>query len=364
MIKVDYSAHEVRGWSIITQDLEVAKLFQHGLDLRNRYKVFPTPELAKRIDLEGDVHKLNAAYFFGIDIDKVDKKIRNAVKSVIFGLIYQQGMKGLSENTGRTMDEIKELVAQFAKRFPVGFAWFDDIKKSARANLFVESPLGRRRHLWPYLLPSSHRDAEAIHAATDRKAVNSPIQGMGSDFMMTAGREMECLKWEHFIETGHYPDFKLSNSVHDSVYVDCAYEDFWIAIKFIEQGMTTRVQQRAMERNKLEFPVPLEIDYDIGPNERDVKGWDYSYEALNDILRSSLNFQKKELGHTNNRKRTFENVMENQYADMPDWMKKQLWATKVKIPGMDVNMLSKKDQKSIAITKEERKAEGKKAVHA
>lgn len=355
LIKVDYSAHEVRGWSIISKDNDVAKLFQHGLDLRNRFKLFPTATLFDRIDKEGDLHKLNAAYFFGLDITKVTKPIRNSVKQVIFGLIYQQGFKGLAESTGRTVDEIKDLVSRFGKRFPVGFSWFEKIKSEAREQLYVESPLGRRRHLWPYLLPKSHKDSDSVHAAVDRRAVNSPVQGMGSDFMMTAGREIEILKYEHYESTGHYPDFKLCNSVHDSIYVDCAYEDFWLAIKYIELGMVDKVADKALERNGLEFPVPLEIDYEIGPNERDVVGWDYSYESLRKILKDSLKFQKEELGHNNNSKNIYNNVMKEQYNDMPDWMKKQLWATKTQLPGMKTNKLSKLDEKLIKKTKKEAK---------
>ena len=359
LIKVDYSAHEVRGWSFIADDKEVADLFRHGLDLRNRYKLFPSATLLDRIDKEGDVHKLNAAYFFGLDITEVTKPIRNSVKQVIFGLIYQQGFKGLAESTGRTVDEIKDLVDKFGKRFPVGFSWFDKIKKTGRDQLFVESPLGRRRYLWPYLLPKSHKDADAVHARVERQSVNGPVQGMGSDFMMTAGREIECLKYEHYKSTGHYPDFKLSNSVHDSIYVDCAYEDFWLAIKFIELGMVDRVQEVAAKRNGLNFPIQLEIDYEIGPNERDVQGWDYSYESMQKILKDTLNFQKKELGHNNNRKKIYKNVMEEQYEHMPDWMQKQLWALKKKVPGMKASALSEKDMKLIKLTKKEAKKKSK-----
>ena len=361
LIKVDYSAHEVRGWSIIAEDQSVADQFQHGLDLRNRFKLFPTKPLAERIKYEGDVHKLNAAYFFGIDITEVTKDIRGAVKQVIFGLIYQQGLKGLAESTGQTMAEIKKLVTQFGKRFPIGFGWFEDIKKFSRENLFVESPLGRRRHTWPYLLPDGAKNAESVHARVDRQSVNSPVQGMGSDFMMTAGREIECLKFEHYQKTGHYPDFKLSNSVHDSIYVDCAYEDFWLAIKYIELGMVDRVQARAEERHNLKFPVPLEIDYEIGPNERDVVGWDYSYESMKGILRDTMKFQKKELGYTTSGKKMYTQVMEDQYEHMPDWMKKQLWATGVKVPGMKVDVLSKKDHKLIKMTQKEAKQQKKAA---
>jgi DNA polymerase I-like protein with 3'-5' exonuclease and polymerase domains len=355
LLKVDYSAHEVRGWSLISRDKLVADVFDVGIQLRNRFKLLPTAELAKRIELEGDVHKINAAYFFGLPIEKVDKSIRNAVKAVIFGLIYQQGIKGLAKNTKQTVEAITKLVKQFKQRFPKGVQWFDDVQSFAKKNLYVESPLGRRRHLWGLLIPKDAQNAEACTAAMLRRAVNSPVQGMGSDFMMTGAREIEKLKWKHYKDTGHYPDFKLCNSVHDSLEIDCAYEDFWTAIKYVEQGLTTCVAERAKERNDFDFVVPLEIDFEIGPTGKDVQGWNRDYKALYEILTDTLKIQRDELGHDLNIKKVRTSILEDQYDQMPHWMKKQLWATKVNIKGMDRNPLKEKDLRIIKKNRKESK---------
>src|SRR5690606_10180195 len=216
-LKVDYSVHEVRGWSLISGDKEVADVFRVGMDLRNKFKERPSVKLAQEIELKGDPHKINAAYFFRLPLEKVEKPKRNSVKQVVFGLIYQQSEKGTAKAINATLDEVKELVGKFFKRFPVGAGWFDRIKEFARKNLFVESPLGRRRNLWGLLMPKSHPDHDPIVARNERQSVNSPVQGMGSDFMMTGAREIEKQRYAHYKETGHYPDFIQTNSVHDSL---------------------------------------------------------------------------------------------------------------------------------------------------
>lgn len=361
ILKIDYAAHEVRGWSIITGDQEVADLFWHGLRLRNQYKLFPTSELATKIEFEGDVHKINAAYFFGMKIEDVDKPKRNSVKSVVFGLIYQQGMEGVAKSTGQTVDAIKDLVKRFFKRFPVGAGWFDKIKTKAAKELFVESPLGRRRNLWAFLIPKDAKMYDGVYAATGRRAVNSPIQGMGSDFLVSGARKIEQDKYAHFKETGHYPDFYMTNSVHDSLEFSVAYEDIWLAIKLIEHGLTYGVMDVMTKRHGMTFPVPLEIDFEIGANIRDCSGWDYSLKSsdknfkenvagkkmklpngekkpddnsIENLIYIALKQQRDEFKHDIDVDAVFKQIMTEQYEHMPAWAQKQAWNVGAKMKGM------------------------------
>ena len=365
ILKIDYAAHEVRGWSIITGDQEVADLFWHGLRLRNQYKLFPTPELAKKIDIEGDVHKINAAYFFGMPIEDVDKPKRNSVKQVVFGLIYQQGMEGSAKSTGQTLEAIKALVKAFFKRFPVGAGWFDKIKDKAAKQLFVESPLGRRRNLWAFLIPKDAKSYDGVYAATGRRAVNSPIQGMGSDFLVSGARKIEEDKYAYYLKTKRYPDFYMTNSVHDSLEFSVAYKDVWLAIRMIEAGLTYGVMDVMIKRHGMTFPVPLEIDFEIGANIRDCAAWDYSVKStdptfkenvagkknkekgddssIENLIYMALKQQKEEFGHDLDVEGTFKQIMQGQYEDMPDWAKKQAWNVGAKMKGMLVDPRAKEE---------------------
>lgn len=332
-IKVDFSVHEVRGWSLISGDKEVANVFQIGMDLRKEYKLKPTEDLARRIELEGDPHKINAAYFFRIPLeDVVPKGKRSPVKQVVFGLIYQQSEKGTAKAIDATVAEVQSLVAAFFKKFPVGVGWFDKVKAFARKNFYVESPVGRRRHLWALLFPKKHENGDAIVARTERQSVNSPVQGMGSDFMMTGGRQIEVLKYEHFEKTGHYPDFESTNSVHDALEFSCAYEDFWLAVRLIEEGLTTRVREVNKERNEFDFLIDLEIDMEFGSNLSGVVPWsmaltgDYKLDEkrpLDEILTNTHKSLVKDLGHKVSKKEFFKRIHSG-FEEAPEWAKKQL----------------------------------------
>jgi hypothetical protein len=330
IIKVDYAAHEVRCWSIISGDTGVADAFRVGYDLRRKFKLKPTADLATEIELKGDVHRINAAYFFRMPIETVEKPKRNSVKQVIFGLIYQQSAKGTAKSINATVEEVESLTKKFFKRFPVGAGWFDKIKAVARKNLFVESPVGRRRNLWGLLVPKSHESHDPIFARNERQSVNSPVQGMGSDFMMIGARSIERLKYEHYEKTNHYPDFFQANSVHDSLEFSCAYEDFWIAISIIERGLTTEVAKIVKQRHGFDFTIDCEIDFEIGANLRDCEGWNYALtgkypmkekDSLLPLLDATWE-GVQELGHKVTRDDFFTRIHSG-FEHAPAWAKKQ-----------------------------------------
>lgn len=339
VIKVDYSAHEVRGWSIISGDQGVADVFEQGAKLRRQYRLVPDPYIAKRLEYEGDVHKINAAYFFGIPIYEVVKDIRNAVKTVIFGLIYQQGDEGLANSTKRPVEEIVDIKARFLNRFPIGLKWFDKIKNFARKNYFVESPLGRRRNLFAFLLDETLQGARSTISRSERQSVNSPVQGFGSDLMMSAIRMMERRCFDHWKEHGVWPDIRFCISVHDSLSVEAAYDWVWFAIKIIEECMTKDVAKEMERRHGMKFTSIPEIDFEIGGSEATVKSWDFSYAAIRDIFKASLEFKRDELGDKQladpkTFDRILDSMMEDQYDLMPEWMQQQLWANGIKIRSM------------------------------
>ncbi|AFH14628.1 putative DNA polymerase I/3'-5' exonuclease [Pseudomonas phage Lu11] len=332
IIKVDYAVHEVRCWSLISGDKDVAKAFRVGMDLRDRFRTAPNKELGQEWELKGDIHKVNASFFFRIPIEKIEKPKRDSVKQVIFGLIYQQGEKGTAKAIDATVEMVRDLTTKFFKRFPVGAGWFDKIKEHARKFLYVESPLGRRRNLWGLMTPQSHEDAGNILSRSERQSVNSPVQGMGSDFMMTGARQIERQRFEHYQKTGHYPDFIQANSVHDSLEFSCAYEDVWLAITMIEKGLTSAVEEQMIERHGFKFDIPLAIDFEFGYALDQCEGWNYSLtgdfgmkdkDSLDTILKKTLEGQRDVLKYDVDVKKTMKLIMSRMKEDGPEWALKQ-----------------------------------------
>jgi len=111
-IQFDYSAHEVRMWSVASNDLNLAAVFKIGQKLRKMYVKNPTDELKARIKTEGDVHILNVKRIFGKIVDKAHP-LRYAIKAVIFGLIYGKSAKSLGEDTKQAeIEEVREKLSE------------------------------------------------------------------------------------------------------------------------------------------------------------------------------------------------------------------------------------------------------------
>ena len=354
LIKVDFSAHEIRGWSIISGDTKVADVFEMGAVLRRRFRLVPDAYIAKRLEYEGDVHKMNASFFFGISILDVVKSIRDAVKTVVFGLIYQQGDAGLAESTGRDIEEIGDIKQQFLSRFPVGYKWFDKIKAFAKAHFYVESPIGRRRTLFSLLMSDQHAGAKPVLRKSERQSVNSPVQGLGSDFMMTAIRLMERECFQYWLDHDVYPDIQFCISVHDSVSVHVGYEWFWFATDLIERNMSRGAAELFMERHNMELTSIPEIDFEVGSAESNAESWNWDYLTMRKLVTDALVFKRDELKQRVNVEKVVDQIMEDQYDMMPLWVQKQLWANNIKIRSMGkTNPLTREERKLVAQYKSE-----------
>jgi DNA polymerase-1 len=339
IIKVDYSAHEVRGLALISNDGVLAEVFRVGLELREKFRRKPSKELAEEIELKGDVHKLNVVYFFGKDLKTlakdVLKQLRNQIKGVVFGLIYGKGNKALSRDLDKEIDFVEKLVKNFFKRFKNGGKWLVDIEKKAQQDHFVESPLGRRRNLSSYLVPAKAESGGMLHAAMDRRARNSPIQGMCSDFGFIGVRRILKRAWGRAKQVGEKV-LKVLNVVHDSTEAMAKYEHLMFGIKTIHHELTDGVAETVYQRQSFKFCIGLEIDLEVGANLRDTQVWNGEAAELFRIIAEALWFQKLILGYEIGVKKILRHCLVDQRKDMPSYLQYQLKSVDV-----DLDAISK-----------------------
>lgn len=328
-IKTDYVAHEVRGWSLISGDEVLGDVFRHGLNLRLKYRIKPSTKLAELIFLEGDSHRLNVAYFFNIDLKKIDREkldeLRGQIKGIVFGLIYGMADKTLAKNMNKNLNEITDLIAKMFARFKAGAKWLKQVEADGKERLFVEAPTGRRRHLWSYLVPESAEHARMLWGAANRKARNSPIQGMCSDFNFTSCRNLQRKNFEYMKRVGEQR-FWLMNVVHDSKESMSTIRGMWWAIDNIQRSMTEDAEKICGNRYGFKFAVPLEVDMEIGPCYSAMNKWDWSATSLASGLARSFVFQQEELGYDIKPLTELRWLFESKdaKADMPFWFRKQL----------------------------------------
>lgn len=115
LIRFDYSAHEVRGWSIVSGDKALADVFRMGQRLRQRYIADPSKENKDAVKSKGDVHLLNVKRLFNKIVEK-SHPLRDAVKAVVFGLLYGKSSKTLGVDTKKgDIDAVKSKLNAYRK---------------------------------------------------------------------------------------------------------------------------------------------------------------------------------------------------------------------------------------------------------
>lgn len=100
MVRFDYSAHEVRMWSVVAGDKKLAAAFQAGLELRQKLIQDPfDAEIRETLKKKGDIHIQNVYRFYRKWVSK-DDPMRDSIKSTIFGLLYGKSARSMGRDIG------------------------------------------------------------------------------------------------------------------------------------------------------------------------------------------------------------------------------------------------------------------------
>jgi len=119
------------------------------------------------------------------------KIARRNAKPVNFGLLYLMTVEGFKRYAKKeygidlTIEEAAQYVDAFFKRYQKIRAYHAYQINFCRENLYVESPLGRRRRF-----PEINSPDKMIRLKAERDAVNHPIQSPSSDVVLMACNEM------------------------------------------------------------------------------------------------------------------------------------------------------------------------------
>lgn len=139
MIRFDYSAHEVRMWSVASGDKILAAAFGAGQSLRQQWIQNPTQEILTELKTKGDIHIQNVYRFWKVWVSKDDPR-RDAVKRVIFGLLYglssksmgfEVGPRALARKRIHEIDDILFLIGDTTKKEDLVKVALDILGKSA-----------------------------------------------------------------------------------------------------------------------------------------------------------------------------------------------------------------------------------------
>lgn len=190
-----------------------------------------------------DIHTETAALIRGIKPEEVTKDMRFAAKAVNFGILYGQGVHGLSEGTGISYKDAKEFIDKYFEVRPKLKGLIDKFKDDAKNKGYVETIMGRRKPT-PDVLSSNFIIREGAY----RAAINMPIQGGAADLT-----KMAMVAVDKILPKGAFQIMQ----VHDSIMVECKEKD---AKKIGEQ------MKKIMENIKPDLGVKLKVDVSIGKN--------------------------------------------------------------------------------------------------
>jgi DNA polymerase I-like protein with 3'-5' exonuclease and polymerase domains len=324
LIRFDYSAHEVRGWSIVSGDTMLAGIFKIGQSLRQRWIKTPTQEIKDELKKKGDSHIASVYRFFGKWVDK-DHPLRDAVKAVVFGVLYGKSAATLGHDTKKAdlsslkaeMNEaykkqdpkLKSLEKKFLaliaedrteyaqsiidkmdNEFKRGHQWVVKMQRMATEKFYVYSPIGRIRHLYAAMT----QDRQIVSRQV-RRGMNAPIQGFASEIAVKAGRltavnyykSLGTLKKMLSIDR-KLPPLKQNRIVHDASYYTIPFEMVIPFIHILLWSTTYGIARQYEKEFGLKFLVEPEIEIEVGVRDTKSRKWNYALPELVTIIEQAV----------------------------------------------------------------------------
>lgn len=223
IISADYSQIELRLIAEISGEDNMIKAFQDG----------------------EDIHASTAAKLFNISLEEVSKTQRGQAKTVNFGILYGQGAFALAEQTGLSRSEAKQMIEAYYKTYPKLKEYMAEQVKRAREIGYVETILGRKRHL-----KDINSGNFVVRAHAERNAVNAPIQGSAADVVKMAMIKIQKELEKEKLQT------KMLLQVHDELIFESPIDEVEVAKNIIKTEM----------ENAIETQVPLLVEVGVGNN--------------------------------------------------------------------------------------------------
>lgn len=237
LLDLDYSQVELRVAAFISRSAPMIEAFQRGDDL----------------------HRLLAAKIAGKAPEDVTSLERKRAKAGNFGLLYGMSPGGFQSyaatayDVSLTLAEAQAVHSAFFEMWDGMRQWHERSKRRAYERGYVTSPIGRTQWLSDLYSKSSFKSSHA-----ERNALNSPVQGFGSDLMQMAAASI----------MGTLPGYPLPKvegahvvaTVHDEICIEVP-EDRW-------QEILVECKRRMEDVNVFLRPLDCQMDVPIvaGPS--------------------------------------------------------------------------------------------------
>ncbi len=228
IMAADYSQIELRIMAHLSQDKGLLEAFAQGKD----------------------IHRATAAEVFGVPLEQVTSEQRRSAKAINFGLIYGMSSFGLSRQLGIPRGEAQRYMDLYFERYPGVLAYMERTRQQAAEHGFVETLEGRRLYL-----PDIKSRNAMRRKASEREAINAPMQGTAADIIKLA-----MITVDDWI-VSEKPGVRMIMQVHDEL----VFEVHESELEMAEQKI------RELMEKSMQLDVPLKVDVGIGDD------WDQAH---------------------------------------------------------------------------------------
>lgn len=241
LLEVDFSQLELRIAAIMANDPTMLRLYREG----------------------ADIHAATAAAVMGIsfaEFNELPKEVRDKkrfqAKAVNFGFLYGMGWRKFM-NYARTdygitftEEEAQNIRKTFFRLYRNLGTWHTTVREYAQQNGMVRSFDGRVRHL-----PSVFSPDEMIRSSAERQAINSPVQGFGSDLGLMA---LTLL-----VDNVDFNLVRPIGFIHDAIVCIAPEEHAVEAARLVKYWMEHIPLEKMF---KFKSPIPIVAEASVGKN--------------------------------------------------------------------------------------------------
>jgi DNA polymerase-1 len=227
-----------KGWLIVSADYS-------QIELRILAHVSRDETLIQAFLNDEDIHSRTASEIFKVPMEQVTPQMRREAKVINFGIIYGMSAYGLSQQLGTDPKIAQTYIDEYFEKYPGVQAYTEKSVQDARQNGYVMTLLHRRRYL-----PDIHSPNFGVRQATERMAINSPLQGTAADIIKLAMIRVQNRIEELGLST------KMIMQVHDELVFEVPEEELEKAAPMIRDRM----------ESVMDLCVPLKVSIDSGKN--------------------------------------------------------------------------------------------------
>lgn len=229
--EADYSQLELRIAAEYAKEPTMLKIYQTGGDIHKTTAMLLTNGREPTKDERGKAKAVNFGFLYGMLAKKFVDYAYNS-----YGVIFTQ-----AEAT-----HFRELFfAKYSRLLP----WHKEQEELCEAMGGVCNMFGRFRKL-----PNIYSQDRFERLSAVRRAINTPVQGTGSDLLISAATEIN----HKFKSEG----LKIVGTVHDSILGEFYEKDKdWI----VPEIRKIMLHPQVMDDFGVELTVPLDVDIGVGP---------------------------------------------------------------------------------------------------